>query len=272
MKIIVEKGVLKGVEVDYEKDIDVKEFAIPDGVVKLENESLAFLPMEVETLNIPSSVEEIEEGALFGEAGGWENLKTIIVDEGNKNYKSETGCLIDIKNNTVILGTENAVIPDGVEKIGFFAFRQRENLTEITIPASVKEVDLQAFACCNNLKKVTVLGERTNLDYLCFISSFNIEEFNLPEKSDYEFVNGCLVKKSCETLLLLTENGEIPKNIVKIWTWACVRYFKDIVVPETVVAFAENSFLVLGGGKIISKKGSPAIEYAKQNNINYEEI
>ena len=271
MKIIVEKGVLKGVEVDYEKDVNVKEFTIPDGVIKLENESLAFLPMEVETLYIPSSVEEISEGALFGEAGDWENLKTIIVEEGNKNYKCESGCLIDIKNNTVILGTENAVIPDGVEKIGFFAFRQRA-ISEITIPASVKEVDLQAFACCRGLKKVTVLGERTNLDYLCFISSFNIEEFNLPEKSDYEFVDGCLVKKSCETLLLLTEKGEIPKNIVKIWTWACVRYFKDVVVPETVVAFAENSFLVLGGGKIISKKGSPAIEYAKKNELNYEEI
>lgn len=272
MKIIVKNAVLLEVEVDYEKDIDVKEFAIPDGVVELADESLAYLPMEVETLYIPKSVEKIEEGALFGEAGNWERLKNIIVEQGNKNYKSESGCLIDIKNNTVILGTGNAVIPNGIEKIGFYAFRQREGLNEITIPASVKEVDLQAFACCNNLKKVTVLGEGTNLDYLCFISSFNIEEFNLPEKSDYEFVDGCLVKKSCETLLLLTENGTIPKNIVKIWTWACVRYFKDVVVPDTVVAFAENAFLVLGGGKIISKKDSPAIEYAKKNNLKYQEI
>jgi hypothetical protein len=228
--------------------------------------------MEVETFYIPSSVEEIAEGALFGESGNWENLKNIIVEEGNPNYKSQDGCLIDIKNNTVILGTANAVIPDGIEKIGFFAFRQRENLTEITIPASVKEVDMQAFACCRNLKKVTVLGERTNLDYLCFISSFNIEEFNLPEKSDYEFVDGCLVKKSCETLLLLTEKGEIPKNIVTIWSWACVRYFKDVVVPDTVVAFAENAFLILGGNKLKVKKDSPAYKHAIENNLNYEII
>ena len=271
MKIVVEKCVLVSVDVDYEKDINVKEFAISDGVTSLADESLAHLPLEVETLYIPKSVEKIEEGALFGEVGNWESLKNIIVEQGNKNYKSESGCLIDINTNTVILGTENAVIPDGVEKIGFYAFRQRA-IAEITIPASVKEVDYQAFACCIDLKKVTVLGERTNLDYLCFISSFNIEEFNLPEKSDYEFVNGCLVKKSCETLLLLTHNGEIPKNIVKIWTWACVRYFKDVVVPDTVVDFAENAFLMLGGGKLISKKGSQAIEYAKKNNMDYQEI
>ena len=78
MKIVVEKGVLINVEVDYEKDINVKEFAIPDGVVELADESLAHLPMEVETLYIPKSVEKIEEGALFGEAGNWERLKNII--------------------------------------------------------------------------------------------------------------------------------------------------------------------------------------------------
>ena len=67
MKIIIENGVLLDVEVDYEKDVDVKEFAIPDGVIKLENESLAYIPMEVETLYIPSSVEEIEEVAVTEE-------------------------------------------------------------------------------------------------------------------------------------------------------------------------------------------------------------
>ncbi|MBQ8196895.1 MAG: leucine-rich repeat protein [Clostridia bacterium] len=272
MIIVVEKGVLKEVNVDYEKDIGVKEFAIPDGVAILADESLAHLPLEVEMLYIPKSVKKIHEGAFFGEGSNWENLKNIIVEEGNKNYKSQTGCLIDINSNTVILGTENAIIPNGIEKIGVYAFRQRAGLTEITIPESVKEVDLQAFACCNNLKKVTVLGEKTNLDYLCFILDTAIEEFNLPEKADYEFIDGCLVKKSCETLLMLTEKGEIPKNIVTIWTWACARYCKDVVVPETVVSFAENAFLLLGGGKLKVKKDSPAHKYAVENELNYEII
>jgi hypothetical protein len=272
MRIVVENQVLVNVEVDYEKDSCIKEFAVPSGVKKLASGSLAYLPLEIESLYFPASVEEIPSSALFSQGGNYENLKTIVVEKGNKNYKSQTGCLIDLRENSVILGTENAIIPDGIEKIGFFAFRQRENLTEITIPASVKEVDMQAFACCRNLKKVTVLGARTNLDYLCFISSYNIEEFNLPEKSDYEFVDGCLVKKSCETLLLLTEKGEIPKNIVTIWTWACVRYFKDIVVPDTVVDFAENAFLILGGNKLKVKKDSPAHKYAVENNLNYEII
>ena len=71
---------------------------------------------------------------------------------------------------------------------------------------------------------------------------------------------------------MITENGEIPSNVKKAEPFSIIRYFKDVVVPETVVAFAENAFLLLGGGKIISKKGSQAIEYAIENNINYEEI
>jgi molybdopterin-guanine dinucleotide biosynthesis protein A len=74
------------------------------------------------------------------------------------------------------------------------------------------------------------------------------------------------------TILSFVEKGEIPKNIVKIWTWACVRYFKDIVVPDTVVAFAENAFLILGGNKLKVKKDSPAHKYAVENNMNYEII
>ena len=70
MKIIVENGVLLDVEVDYEKDDGAKEFTIPDGVVRLENESLAHLPWRVETLYIPSSVEEISEGAFLLLGGG----------------------------------------------------------------------------------------------------------------------------------------------------------------------------------------------------------
>ena len=272
MRIVVENKVLKTVEVDYEKDVNVKEFAIPDGITELADESLKYLSSEVESLYIPASVEVISPSAFFGEAGNFENLKTIVVEDGNENYKSESGCLIDVKTNTVILGTENAVIPSGIEKIGFYAFRQRENLTEITIPATVKEVGPQAFACCHNLKKVTVLGERTNLDNFCFIADTKIEEFNLPKNSDYEFIQGALVKKSCETLLMITEKGEITSNVIKLAPFSCVRYFSDLVVPETVVGIEENAVLLLGGGKLKVKKDSKAYDYAVKNNLYYEEI
>ena len=272
MKIVVEKGVLINVEVDYEKDIDVKEFAVPDGITEIANEALSSLSFDLETLHIPKSVEKIAEGAFFSEVSMWSKLKTIVVEEGNKNYKSETGCLIDINENMVILGTENATIPNGIEKLGFYSFRSRENLLEITIPASVKMIDMQAFACCRNLKKVTVLGKDTNIDRLCFIGDVAIEEFYIPEESDYKFVDGSLIKKTGNVLLLVTENGIIPPYIKGIENGAIFRSDKDIEIPESVEEFGDISIIVLGGKKVKVKKDSAAHKYAVENNLPYEEI
>lgn len=271
MKIVVENGVLVNVEVDYEKDIGVKEFAIPDGVTELANESLAHMPLEIETLYIPKSVKKIEEGALFGEGGNWEKLKNIIVEEDNKNYKSESGCLIDIKNKKVLLGTWNAKIPEGIEKIGIYAFREREDLTEIVIPDSVKEIDVQAIACCHNLRKVTVLGKDTNLDNVCFTADTAIEEFNLHKDSNYEFVEGCLIRKSDNALLMITDNGKIPSSVKRAELASIVRYFKDIEIPESIEEIV-GMVIVLGGGKLKVKKDSAAHKYAVENNLPYEEI
>ena len=43
-------------------------------------------------------------------------------------------------------GVTEAVIPDGVTRIGDGAFRDCENLTSITIPESVVKIDYRAFA------------------------------------------------------------------------------------------------------------------------------
>lgn len=271
MEFVIDRNVLKEIKIDYQKD-DVKNLIIPNGVEVLQEGALCYIPLGLESIYIPKSVRKVPTNALFSEVSCFDSLKTIIVEDGNENYKSESGCLIDINANAVILGAENAVIPNGIESIGFYAFRQRENLTEITIPATVKEIGPQAFACCQNLKKVTVLGDRTNIDNFCFIADTNIEEFNLPKNSDYEFIQGSLVKKSCETLLMITENGEIPSNVIKLAPFSCVRYFKDLIVPETVVGLEENAFLLLGGGKLKVKKGSKAYDYAIKNNLIFEEI
>lgn len=272
MKIVVENNVLVNVEVDYDNDISVKEFTVPDGVTEIANEALGCLPSEVETLYIPKSVEKIDEGAFFSEVSTWEKLKKIVVEVGNKNYKSETGCLIDVKNSTVMLGTENAIIPDGTEKIGFEAFNFRKGLTEITIPESVKIIDFRAISFCPNLKKVTILGKDTNMDRLCFIWDTAIEEFNIPKESDYEFIDGALIKKRGNILLLVTDNGAIPSTVKCVEKSSIVRYAKDIEIPESVEEFGDMSIILLGGSKLKIKKDSTIHKYAIEKNIPYEEI
>ena len=160
--------------------------------------------MQIETLIIPSSLKKLCKKGLFCEVSNWEKLKKIIVGKENKVFVCEGGCLINVKKKEVILGTENAVIPKWVKKIGFYAFRQRENLTEITIPESVQEIDAQAFASCHNLKKVTIEGKFTRINNACFIADTEIKEFNIPSIS-----TGDLLR---ESIAQGTELGKTAKK------------------------------------------------------------
>ena len=50
----------------------------------------------------------------------------------------------------------DVVIPDGVTKIGEYAFERCMSLVSVTIPDGVKSMDAAAFYRCENLEKVTV--------------------------------------------------------------------------------------------------------------------
>ncbi|MBQ4211151.1 MAG: leucine-rich repeat protein, partial [Prevotella sp.] len=99
----------------------------------------------------------------------------------NKWYDSRNDCnaLIETATNTLVLGSENTVIPEGVKiigdeamagwyyfssalsipesviSIGYEAFRELR-ISSVTIPKSVKEIKGRAFSCCDFLNSVTV--------------------------------------------------------------------------------------------------------------------
>lgn len=76
------------------------------------------------------------------------------------DYKVENGNLI-IPDGVKCIGgfsdrldIESVVIPDGVELIDIWAFRDCKNLKSITIPASVKRIYRRAFEGCSSLETV----------------------------------------------------------------------------------------------------------------------
>ncbi len=102
----------------------------------------------VTDLFIPKSVKYIGEDALnnFG-------LDTIEVEAGNTAYYSENNCLIDSNSKTLIVGTNNSIIPaDGsVKVIGDYAFSCCDGLYELFIPDCIVAIGNGVFNWSDNI-------------------------------------------------------------------------------------------------------------------------
>ena len=118
----------------------------------------------VEELEIGASVRHVEETAFFN----MKKLQRITVDPANEWYADVDGVLFTKDGRTLLLypacygqtenGAEEAfdypdayVVPDGVERIGTFAFLKNEHLRDLTLPASLREIGDMAFFGCSRL-------------------------------------------------------------------------------------------------------------------------
>lgn len=103
------------------------------------------------SIYLPSGVTSIGNSA-FNNCGA---LERITVSEANTVYSSDGNALIERAANTLIRGTNNTVIPDGITIIAQAAFR-RSAIATINIPASVNEIGNYAFDDCENLTSINV--------------------------------------------------------------------------------------------------------------------
>ena len=106
----------------------------------------------ITSIEIPNSVTSIGYGAFQNCTG----LTSIVVDEGNSVYDSREGCnaIIETATNTLIRGSGNTIIPNGVTSIMEYAFNGCTGLTSITIPNSVTSIGRYAFRNCKELTDI----------------------------------------------------------------------------------------------------------------------
>ena len=62
----------------------------------------------------------------------------------------------------------DVVIPDGVVKIGTFAFWNCTNITRVTIPNSVISIEKCAFSGCTRLTNITISNSVTHINHYAF--------------------------------------------------------------------------------------------------------
>jgi hypothetical protein len=147
-------------------------------------DSQAFYQCAFTSINIPASVTSINEMA-FRTAN---KLKTITVAEESTTYKvvdnvlykkDSEGQLVELVLYVLNNAAEEFTIPNGVQKIGAYAFYSCDNLKTVTIPASVTMIGQYAFDSCNNLTNVIIEGTEIELGENVFISKTNVTAENL---------------------------------------------------------------------------------------------
>lgn len=168
----------------------LESIEIPDSVTSID--SLAFEGCsKLKTIKVPGNVTHV--GAAFDGCIGLQKLiiPSSVTEAGDKLHRGMiagasnitsagplgSGCSVEFGWDKEIPPyafyggsyLENVIIPDGIIKIRYEAFRYCEKLEEIIIPGNVEEIGSQSFLNCENLKSVYFEG---NAPYVSASSSY----------------------------------------------------------------------------------------------------
>lgn len=132
-----------------------------------------------------------------------EAVESITVEEGNKHFCVQDGCLIWRDKKALMLAVKGAKIPDdgSVTTIAGGAFMYHDTLKEMEIPACIKEIRYSAFAN-TGLEKVTLHEGLKVLDAYAFGFNDNLQELAIPKS-----VKRIVMYDVLEKVKMIAESG-----------------------------------------------------------------
>ena len=176
---------------------------------------------------IPDSVTEIGDGAF----SCCTSLNAINVSADNAYFTSVDGVLYS-KDRCVLkqcLGAKmSCKIPNGVTKIGNYAFGGCASLSAVTIPDSVTEIGNYAFGGCTSLSAITIPDSVTKIGISAFQDCTSLSSIIIPD-SVTEICNYAFGR--CTSLSSIT----IPDSVTRIGNYA----FEDCTSLEKIITTQE---------------------------------
>ena len=134
------------------------------------------------------------------------------------------------------------IIPDSVTSIGYGAFCNCINLTNITIPNSVTSIGSAAFIFCKGLTNITIPDSVTSIGYSAFGYCTSLTNITIPDSvtsiGEHAFVG-------CTGLTSIT----IPNSVTSIEsdTFYDCTGLTSIIIPNTVASIGYNAFYNCAG-------------------------
>lgn len=178
-----------------------REVYIPNGI-KIISDG-AFDSSSVRVINIPESVEHIENAVFFG-------VEEINVSENNRHFSSADGILYS-KDKTVLISVPNGFsakefkVPDGTMEIGDCAF-VCSDIDRVILCEGIKEIG--SFSC-SGISEIVLPDTLEVIQDSSFYQCFYLESITFPQNLRYI---GDLAFEECESL----KEVHIPKNVTHI--------------------------------------------------------
>jgi len=171
---------------------------------------------------------------------GCSSLKSILVEDGNKNYSSDGVALYNADKTTLEIvpgGTVNFTIPNSVTSIGNYAFCLCSSLTSVTIPDSVTEIGYEAFGGCSSLASVSIPNSVTEMRNYTFIGCSSLLSVSIPNSVT---VIGPGAFCYCSSLTSVT----IPDSVTEIGhhSFDDCSSLTSLTIPDSVTAIGERAF------------------------------
>lgn len=187
---------------------------IPNSVQSIGN--MAFEYTNLTAINIPNSVTTIVNNPF----GGCTELAAITVASGNTIFDSRDNCnaIIRTRQNEIIAGCKNTVIPDDITRIGDFAFAWCTEFSgELVLPESITSIGAYAFTQCTSLtgsltlpNSITEIGESAFADCTGFDGKLTLSE---------------------------------SLTAIPVWAFdGCSGFTDSLVIPETVTIIDARAF------------------------------
>ena len=250
---------------------NLKSVTFTDNLKRIEK--YAFDGCATETLNIPSGVSEIQDGAFASS-----NLKAINVDKSNQSYTSVDGIVYNKELTEVLVypstkdDTDTFTVPTTVTTVAPYAFGNCYALRSVILSENTKKIGDNAFENASSLESikipssVTELGESAFLNCSCLTSVDISAKIKTIPNSTF---SGCGELKSVYT-------GDNITNIGKLAFLECYSLADFQIAPSiksvSATAFArtsiesfkvseENTSLKAVDGVLFTKDGKTLVAY-----------